>query len=122
MMHVRYTAITVFLVSCASGALASPVSQQQQPKAVPARADLGNSTTYDYIVVGGGTAGNTIAARLAQNPKLSVAVIEAGGYYEEDLPELEIPAQCSLFSGTYPNDTNPKIDWGFVTVPQAVSS
>jgi choline dehydrogenase len=35
-------------------------------------------TEFDFIVVGGGTAGNVVAGRLAENPKVSVLVIEAG--------------------------------------------
>ncbi|EAW19762.1 GMC family oxidoreductase [Aspergillus fischeri NRRL 181] len=43
----------------------------------------GVNATYDYIVVGGGTAGNAIAARLALDPaNYSVAVVEAGSFYE----------------------------------------
>jgi choline dehydrogenase len=37
---------------------------------------------YDYVIIGGGTAGNAIAARLAENASISVAIIEAGGFYE----------------------------------------
>lgn len=33
---------------------------------------------YDYIVVGGGTAGCVVAARLTENPNITVGVIEAG--------------------------------------------
>jgi choline dehydrogenase len=44
----------------------------------------GVNATYDYVVVGGGTAGLTIAARLAENSDVSVAVIEAGGFYQQD--------------------------------------
>ncbi|KAK6063373.1 hypothetical protein SCUP234_13403 [Seiridium cupressi] len=43
----------------------------------------GYNDTYDYIVIGGGNAGNTIAARLALDPaNYSVAVLEAGSFYE----------------------------------------
>jgi hypothetical protein len=34
--------------------------------------------TFDYIVVGGGLAGMTVAARLAENPAMTVLIIEAG--------------------------------------------
>ncbi|KAI4248897.1 MAG: hypothetical protein L6R40_000909 [Gallowayella cf. fulva] len=44
----------------------------------------GTNATYDYVIVGGGTAGLTIATRLAQDPTVSVAVVEAGGFYEID--------------------------------------
>lgn len=44
----------------------------------------GVNATYDYVVVGGGTAGLAIAARLAENQSVSVAVVEAGGYYQMD--------------------------------------
>ena len=44
----------------------------------------GTNATYDYVVIGGGTAGLTIAARLAEDPDVSVAVIEAGGFYQQD--------------------------------------
>jgi hypothetical protein len=37
--------------------------------------------TYDYVVVGAGVSGLTVANRLSENKKLSVLVIEAGGLY-----------------------------------------
>lgn len=76
--------------------------------------------TYDYVIVGGGTAGLTIAARLTQNTSLSVAVVEAGGYYEETVGNIStVPAYAAFNVGTDPTDTN-AIDWGFVTEPQPV--
>ncbi len=38
-----------------------------------------NGKTFDYIVVGGGTAGTTVAARLAENPTLTILMVEVGG-------------------------------------------
>ncbi|KAL8877111.1 MAG: hypothetical protein Q9198_004814, partial [Flavoplaca austrocitrina] len=47
-----------------------------------------------------------------------VAVIEAGGYYEQDNGNISIvPGYASFFSGTDPTDINPLVDWGFVTQP-----
>ena len=55
-------------------------------------------TTYDYVVVGGGTAGLVVARRLAANSSIKVAVIEAGGFYEFDNGNYsEVPAYASQF-------------------------
>ena len=44
----------------------------------------------DYVIVGGGSAGCVLAARLSENPNISVILLEAGG---EDLnPLIHIPA------------------------------
>lgn len=81
----------------------------------------GANATFDYVIVGGGTAGLTIATRLAENRSLSVAVVEAGGFYEIDNGNLSIiPGRAVWFSGTDPKDFQPLVDWGFNTVPQAV--
>lgn len=83
----------------------------------------GTNTAYDYVIVGGGTAGLTIASRLAENPSLTVAVIEAGGFYELDNGNLSvIPALAVFYTGSDPKNTQPLVDWGFQTTPQAVRS
>ncbi|RPA75821.1 alcohol oxidase [Ascobolus immersus RN42] len=81
---------------------------------------FGVGQTYDYVIVGGGTAGLAIAARLSENPDITVAVIEAGGKYELTNPLLSTtPAGDVIFAGSDKNDTNPLVDWGFITAPQA---
>ena len=79
------------------------------------------NASFDYIIVGGGTSGLAIAASLAADPSLSVAVVEAGGFYEVDNGNISvIPGDCTFYSGTAPSNTQPLVDWGFDTVPQAV--
>ena len=70
-------------------------------------------------VIGGGTAGLTIAKRLAETANVSVAIIEAGGFYQIDVGNVtEIPAYDSrAVSGVA---TKTKVDWGFITQPQEV--
>ena len=68
--------------------------------------------TFDYLVVGGGTAGTTIGTRLAQHG-FQVAIIEAGSYYEIKRPIAKIPGAATLGVGAS-IDTATDIDWRFI--------
>ena len=74
------------------------------------RADL---MEFDYIVIGGGSAGSVIASRLSENPDVSVCLLEAGGKGSH-LP-IRVPAMviAALHGGALTN-----ANWGFETIPQ----
>ena len=63
----------------------------------------------DYVIVGAGSAGCVLAARLSEDPKVHVALLEAGG--EDDLREIHVPAAFSKLFKT-------PVDWNFTTEPQ----
>ena len=65
----------------------------------------------------------TIATRLAEAQN-SVAVIEAGSFYELDNGNLsQIPNYDALYTSPLPQETSiqPLVDWGLITQPQSVS-
>jgi pyridoxine 4-oxidase len=67
-------------------------------------------TSFDVLIVGAGSAGCVLAARLSENPALQVGIIEAGGPATD--PDIAIPQQWPQLAGR-------AYDWGYRTMPQA---
>ncbi|KAK9357603.1 hypothetical protein V1504DRAFT_436603 [Lipomyces starkeyi] len=66
---------------------------------------------YDYVIVGGGTAGLVVAGRLSEDESVNVAVLEAGELRPDDLI-ITTPGLSNAARG------NPTYDWLFETIPQ----
>ncbi|PRD42738.1 choline dehydrogenase [Phyllobacterium phragmitis] len=66
--------------------------------------------SYDYIIVGAGTAGCALANRLSADPNISVLLLEAGA--KDNYPWIHIPVGYLYCIG------NARTDWCFITEPE----
>jgi len=66
---------------------------------------------YDFVIVGGGTAGLVLANRLTEDQNVTVAVLEAGTNKVDD-PRVSTPGMSMALYG------NDEFDWQFTSVPQ----
>ena len=103
--------IMAFLRFALSAALLPFATFFEPTFAVPAQARNDAAESYDFIVVGGGTAGNAVAARLSQQlPDSTVLVIEAGPFAPGE-DRINIPGMKGSTLGT-------RYDWNFTSIPQ----
>jgi 4-pyridoxate dehydrogenase len=72
---------------------------------------MSNGKSYDYVIVGAGSAGCTLANRLTEDPDVQVLVIEAGG--SDKHPYITVPLGWGkiLFNRLF--------DWGYFSEPEA---
>ena len=71
---------------------------------------MGAEGTYDYIIVGAGTAGCLLANRLSADPTQRVLLLEAGG--SDNYHWIHIPVGYLYLMG------NPRADWGYSTAAE----
>ena len=95
-----------FAVALAEQAMAAPVVQGQGRHGIEA--------SYDYIIVGAGSAGCAVAARLSEDAACRVLLVEAGGA-DISRPALQSPVLWPSIFGT-------DVDWAYRTTPQARAS
>ena len=68
------------------------------------------TTTFDYVIAGGGTAGCVLAARLSEDPSVTVCLVEAGPSDVGDRNILELAEWMHLLDSGY--------DWDYPVEPQ----
>ncbi|KAL0064314.1 hypothetical protein AAF712_008760 [Marasmius tenuissimus] len=68
------------------------------------------STSYDYVIVGAGTAGSVLASRLSEDGENRILVVEAG-VDNADIQNIIVPFLA-------PRAINTVVDWNFTSTPQ----
>ncbi len=71
---------------------------------------MAGAREFDYLIIGAGTAGCVLAARLSEDPAVKVCLIEAGP--RDTHPAIQVPALVGVAIGS------PALNWRFMTEPQ----
>ncbi|KAB5588745.1 GMC oxidoreductase [Ceratobasidium theobromae] len=87
--------------------------RQLLARAITTDASKLNGKSFDFVIVGGGTAGLAIAARLSENSNMTIAVIEAGGDGSAHADNINIPGY-SYLHGLTGSDA----DWSYTITNQ----
>jgi len=71
-----------------------------------------SNNVFDYVIVGGGTAGLVIASRLSEDPSITVAILEAGNF-ERNNPNVTTTTELGV-------GRNTALDWQYESEPQEI--
>ncbi|MDN5573411.1 MAG: GMC family oxidoreductase N-terminal domain-containing protein, partial [Micrococcales bacterium] len=88
-----------------------PRTQQKEDRVLDEPVSENLITEYDYIIVGGGSAGAVVAARLSEDPDVSVALVEAGDH--------DLDHEMVLQLNRWPEMLESGLDWDYPIEPQA---
>lgn len=113
----RRQLISKTLVASAAATLGASTSVSAlSAQSQPAQRTRETSPTFDVVIVGGGSAGAVMAARLSENPARRVLLLEAGhSYAPYDYPRLIADSDVLGANG------NPEFEWGYRTEPGYIS-
>ncbi|KAF9028716.1 hypothetical protein BDZ89DRAFT_1066001 [Hymenopellis radicata] len=104
MLYNSFAAVRAILLA---SSIASATPLQKRAYGVTTRASEVKDQAFDYIVVGAGLAGTTVAARLAEDPSVSVLLVEAGADDRDNSDVYDIYSYGAVF-GT-------SLDWAWQT-------
>ncbi|KAM3428468.1 hypothetical protein NHJ13734_008589, partial [Beauveria thailandica] len=114
MLFPNFKALAICAIAALSASPAAAIRPWGSSFGVP-----GVNATYDYIVIGGGNAGLTLATRLAEQQGGTVAVVEAGSFYETgNGNRSQVPFFDHYYISKNKDDWEPMVDWGYITTAQ----
>ncbi|KAK6544669.1 hypothetical protein TWF694_001357 [Orbilia ellipsospora] len=73
---------------------------------MPVVSSVTDGAHFDFIVVGGGTAGNVVAGRLSDNPNVRILIVEAGVGNPQEVEQIMTPSRAMSLRGS-------KYDWAY---------